>query len=218
MSAKLYYFYHRGAAELSRLTCAAAGIEYTEVNPESRSDFLKWIEEGKLLFKQIPMLEIDGRQIVQTRAIIRYVARKGALLGKNADEETTVDMLFEGGRDFTYPGLVFGFQPEAEVLDNLKSKIMPKYMPIFEKVASENGTGYLVGDSLTIADLSVLEGLLTLTEYFGKEIFDGFPALEKFFNTVTSLEKISAYLNSPRRKKKNDEHCIAKVKEILALD
>ncbi|XP_005112479.2 glutathione S-transferase-like [Aplysia californica] len=87
-------------------------------------------------------------------------------------------MLFEGGRDFTTPSLAIGFRPEADVLSNVKNDIMPKYMPIFEKVASENGTGYLVGDSLTIADLSVLEGLLTFTEYFGKEIFEGFPALE----------------------------------------
>jgi len=216
MSATLYYFYHRGRGELIRLTLVAAGIEFKEVNPESREQFLKWIEDGKLMFNQVPLLEIDGKQLVQTGPIIRYIARKdGTLCGKSADDQVTVDMLYEGGRDFTNGGLPFVFQPEATVLDNIKKNVLPKYMPLFEKVAAKSGTGYLVGDYLTIADISVVEGLLIYTEYLGMAIFDGFPALKKCFETVTSVDKMAAYLKSPRRPAKNDQAAIDKVKEVL---
>ncbi|XP_012945278.1 glutathione S-transferase alpha-5 [Aplysia californica] len=220
MAAKLYYFYQRGMAELPRLVCVAAGIEFEEINLTTRSDLLKLLEEGKLLFGQIPLLEIDGHQIVQTRAIVRYVAKKasGSLLGKNDAEEIRVDMIFEAGRDFTLPSLEIGFLPDEEVLPDLQNRVMPKYMPKFEKIAAENGSGYLVGDSFTVADLSVVEGLLVYVEYFGPDILQGFPALQKFFDTVTSLERISSYLKSPLRKKKNDPPCIAKVLEVLGKD
>jgi len=35
----------------------------------------------KLLFKQILLLRIDGLKLVQSNAIIRYIARKNNLLG-----------------------------------------------------------------------------------------------------------------------------------------
>ena len=40
-----------------------------------------------LLFEQVPLLRIDGLKLVQSGAIVRYVARKGKLLGSN-DIET----------------------------------------------------------------------------------------------------------------------------------
>lgn len=41
----------------------------------------------ELLFAQLPLLRIDGLNIVQSGAIVRHVARKGKLLGSN-DLET----------------------------------------------------------------------------------------------------------------------------------
>ena len=47
-----------------------------------------FIKEKKLLFLQVPLLEIDGKNLVQSSAIARYICRKGKLLGDNDDETT----------------------------------------------------------------------------------------------------------------------------------
>ncbi|RUS74747.1 hypothetical protein EGW08_017498 [Elysia chlorotica] len=214
--ATLYYFEGRGKAELIRLCLAAAKIEFKDHFLYERAEFLKLMEDGKLLFNQLPLLEIDGKFLTQSNACVRYVGRKAGLCGKNDDEAAQIDMLYEGGRDFMTPFLPIVFKPEAEVLETIKSKTMPRYMPIFDKVAATNGTGYLVGGGLTLADLSVLEALLACVEYFGMECFNGFPALKKVYETVTSLDTISGFLKSSHRMRKNDDRYITEVKRVLA--
>ena len=44
-------------------------------------------DNGFLEFNQVPLLRIDGMNIVQTQAIVRYLARKHGLYGKNAKED-----------------------------------------------------------------------------------------------------------------------------------
>ncbi|CAM5131553.1 unnamed protein product, partial [Natator depressus] len=55
------------------------GWEYVTV-----SFFLS--KDGFLLFQQVPLVEIDGMQMVQTRAILSYIAAKYKLYGKDLKE------------------------------------------------------------------------------------------------------------------------------------
>lgn len=41
---------------------------------------------GSLLFQQVPLVEIDGMKMVQTRAILNYIAAKYNLYGKDLKE------------------------------------------------------------------------------------------------------------------------------------
>ena len=41
---------------------------------------------GSLLFQQVPLVEIDGMKMVQTRAILSYIAAKYNLYGKDLKE------------------------------------------------------------------------------------------------------------------------------------
>ena len=43
-------------------------------------------KDGSLLFQQVPMVEIDGMNLVQTRAILNYIATKYNLYGKDIKE------------------------------------------------------------------------------------------------------------------------------------
>ena len=45
-------------------------------------------------------------------------------------------MYYEGSRDFWTQFLGLVFRPEAEVLAEIKSVKMPRYMPIFEQVST----------------------------------------------------------------------------------
>lgn len=42
--------------------------------------------KGDLLFQQVPLLEIDGLKLVQSSSILRYLARKHNMYGKNDTE------------------------------------------------------------------------------------------------------------------------------------
>lgn len=214
--AKLYYFNGRGLAELVRLTLSAGGIEFTEEFLTEREQFLKLIDDGKLLFNQVPLLEIDGKEIVQSGAIIRYLGKKIGLFGTNEDEALLIDQYYEGGRDFIKPSMAIGMSPEEEVLATVKKTVLPKYLPIFEKLAAKNGTGYLVGNTLTLADLSLLEALLVYVEYLGKDILQDFSALQDFFETISNIPRIKEYLNGPVRKPKNSPELFEVAKKVLA--
>lgn len=45
-------------------------------------------QDGSLLFQQVPMVEIDGMKLVQTRSILHYIADKHHLFGKDLKERT----------------------------------------------------------------------------------------------------------------------------------
>ena len=47
----------------------------------SREKFLRMCER-QLVFGQLPLLQIDGHEIVQSQAAVRYLAKKAGLLGR----------------------------------------------------------------------------------------------------------------------------------------
>jgi glutathione S-transferase len=195
----LHYFSGRGKAETIRLMLAAAGVQYVEApyitQPE---DVEKKRQSGSLLFQQVPLLEIDGKNLVQSSAIVRYLAHKYGLFGKNEDERVQIDILAEGAKDFLAYFMTFSFFDDAKLLDAIYKKALPRYMPIFEKLISESKSGYLVGDSLSMADVCLLEVLLQLPER-APDAFNGYPKLKGYLDRISSLPKIAAYLKGPQR-------------------
>ncbi|XP_006816610.2 glutathione S-transferase 3-like [Saccoglossus kowalevskii] len=163
---------------------------------------------------QVPLLEIDGLKLVQRDAIIRYIARKYGLYGNTLDEQTKVDVLYEGAKDFLFSFMSFGFYGDDEkVMENIKSKTLPRYLPIFERLLSESSSGYLVGDGLTYADLCLLEALLVTEEYF-PELLSDYDKLKDFKVKISSLPRIKAFLEGPQRKRKNTPEYCGTVKEV----
>jgi len=210
--AELVYFNGRGRAEIIRLTLAAAGIEFSEVHLETAEFFQSLLPD--LLFKQVPLLRLDGLNLVQTSAIVRYIGRKANLLGEKDPQIFRVDELYEGTRD-AYTGFyAFFFTPDDTPVKQKINKDLDKYLPIFNKVLSENGSGYLVGSSLTIADLGLFDVLQATVDYFTEERFKEFPAVIKFYETMTSLDRIKHYL-SHVRKPRNDVKYVDTVKQVL---
>lgn len=47
---------------------------------------LPLLPDGYLLFDQVPLVEMDGLKLVQTKAILNYIAGKYNLLGKDLKE------------------------------------------------------------------------------------------------------------------------------------
>lgn len=71
---------------------------------------------------------------------------------------------------------------------------MPKNLSIFESRLASNGTGYLVGDSLTVADLfffTLLEGLKEKKDL----VLSKFPHVKRLDERIRANAKISEWLN-----------------------
>ncbi|CAJ0930525.1 unnamed protein product [Ranitomeya imitator] len=139
---KLHYLNGRGKMESIRWLLAAAGVEFEEEFLETREQYEAMLRDGALMFQQVPMVEIDGMKLVQTNAILQYIASK-------------IDMYVGGTNDLMESMMRYPFfQPELKAghLNNILQKAKTRYFPSYEKVLRDHGGNYLVGNQFTWAD------------------------------------------------------------------
>ncbi|XP_021063477.2 glutathione S-transferase A2 [Mus pahari] len=178
----LHYFNARGRMECIRWLLAAAGVEFEEKFIQSPEDLEKLRKDGNLMFDQVPMVEIDGMKLVQTRAILNYIATKYDLYGKDVKERALIDMYSEGVLDLTemIVQLIICPPDQKEAKTALaKDRAKNRYLPAFEKVLKSHGQDYLVGNRLTRVDIHLLE-LLLYVEELDASLLTPFPLLKAF--------------------------------------
>ncbi|XP_005347651.1 glutathione S-transferase A2-like [Microtus ochrogaster] len=199
----LYYFNGRGRMECIRWLLAAAGVEFEEKFVESPEDLEKLIKDGSLMFQQIPMVEIDGMRLVQTRAILNYIATKYNLYGKDAKERALIDMYTEGILDLTEMMLqvVISLPDQREAkISLIKEKTKNRYLPAYEKVLKSHGQDYLVGNRLTRVDIHLLEVLLYVEE-LDSSLLAPFPLLKALKSRISSLPNVKKFLQPGSQRK-----------------
>eukprot|EP01083_Nonionella_stella_P212770 768008_1 len=91
---KVTYWAGRGRAEPSRLLLAAAGVKFENNFMESKQQFDDLKKTGKLAYNQLPLIEMDGLNLVQGGAQFRYIADKYKLRGSTVKESYIVDMVY----------------------------------------------------------------------------------------------------------------------------
>ncbi|XP_026311258.1 glutathione S-transferase A1 [Piliocolobus tephrosceles] len=200
---KLYYYNARGRMESTRWLLAAAGVEFEEKFLKSAEDLDKLRNDGYLMFQQVPMVEIDGMKLVQTRAILNYIASKYNLYGKDIKERALIDMYAEGIADLGEMILLLPFcQPEEKdaKLALIKEKTKNRYFPAFEKVLKSHGQDYLVGNKLSRADIHLVE-LLYYVEELDSSLISSFPLLKALKTRISNLPTVKKFLQpgSPRQ-------------------
>uniref|UniRef100_A0A8C4ZWX3 glutathione transferase n=1 Tax=Gadus morhua TaxID=8049 RepID=A0A8C4ZWX3_GADMO len=116
----LHYFNGRGKMESIRWLLTVAEVEFDEVHLTSRDDYEKLLADGVLMYEQVPMVEIDGMHLVQTKAILKYIAEKYNLNGEDIKERAMYDM----NTYYTYM---------KTKLEGIEAKAAGRYLPVFEK-------------------------------------------------------------------------------------
>lgn len=215
---KLYYFNGRGRMECVRWLLAAAGVEFEEEFLETREQYEQLLKDGFLLFQQVPMVEIDGMRLVQTRAILGYIAAKYNLYGKNLKDRAVIDMYVEGITDLM--GMLrvhFKLSPE-EKEKNLRliiERATKRYFPVYEKVLKDNGQHFLLGSQLTWADVQLVETIL-MAEEKEPAILSEFPFLQAFKARMCDVPTIKRFLQpGSQRKPPPDEKYLARAKRVF---
>uniref|UniRef100_H2PJD3 Glutathione S-transferase n=1 Tax=Pongo abelii TaxID=9601 RepID=H2PJD3_PONAB len=189
--------------EAIRWLLAAAGVEFEEKFLESAEDLDKFRNDGSLLFQQVPMVEIDGMKLVQTRAILNYIASKYNLYGKDMKERALIDMYTEGIVDLTEMILLLLICPpeERDAKTALaKEKIKNRYFPAFEKVLKSHGQDYLVGNKLSRADIHLVE-LLYYVEELDLSLISSFPLLKALKTRISNLPTVKKFLQPGSQRK-----------------
>ncbi|XP_017398348.1 glutathione S-transferase A1 isoform X1 [Cebus imitator] len=200
---KLHYFNARGRMETIRWLLAAAGVEFEEKLIKSPEELDKLRNDGYLMFQQVPMVEIDGMKLVQTRAILNYIASKYDLYGKDTKERALIDMYTEGMADLYEMILLLPLcKPEEKdaKVAMAKEKTKNRYLPAFEKVLKSHGQDYLVGNKLSRADIQLVE-LLYYVEEVDSSLISGFPLLKALKTRISNLPTVKKFLQpgSPRK-------------------
>ncbi|XP_048061905.1 glutathione S-transferase-like isoform X7 [Megalobrama amblycephala] len=176
-----------------------------------------WSRDGALMFQQVPLVEIDGMQLVQSRAIMNYIAGKYNLYGKDLKERALIDMYTEGMIDLLDVIMLWAIEtPEnkQKQLSNIEQKAKERFMPVFEKGLANSD--FLVGNQLSRADVHLLETTLTLQEIF-PTILSTFPKIQAFQERMKALPRISKFLQpGSARKPPRDEDLIPTLKEVLS--
>eukprot|EP01116_Phalansterium_solitarium_P007350 TRINITY_DN19990_c0_g1_i1.p2 TRINITY_DN19990_c0_g1~~TRINITY_DN19990_c0_g1_i1.p2 ORF type:complete len:243 (+),score=66.71 TRINITY_DN19990_c0_g1_i1:339-1067(+) len=190
---RLTYFNGRGTAEFARLTLAAAGIEFEDVRVSNLTELKT---SGKLAFGQVPLLEIDSLNIVQSHAIARYIARKAGLYGSSPAEATTIDVVLDGFLDVRLRYVKARDAPadlKADAIRKFTTVELPQWLGYFERMLAQNPAGYFAGATVSIADLRAYDMLYMLQTLY-PDALDAIPQLRQNTQRVSTWGPIAAYL------------------------
>ncbi|XP_066459858.1 glutathione S-transferase 3-like [Eleutherodactylus coqui] len=217
---KLCYFDGRGLMESVRWLLATAGVEFEEEMLETRADYEALLRDGVLLFEQVPLVEIDGMKLVQSKAILQYIAAKYNLYGKDLKERVLIDMYVGGTSDLMELIMSYPFtvpEKKEEQLNTIRSKAKNRYFPAYEKILKQHGKKYLVGNQLTWADVHLLEAILMVEEKYA-DILTNFPLLKDFKTRISEIPTIKSFLQpGSQRKPVPDEKYVQTVRTVLQM-
>jgi glutathione S-transferase len=202
---KLIYFAARGRAELIRLTLAEGGMEYQDETFSGAEAFAALKASGRLPFGAVPVWEEpDGFRLAQSQAIASHVARAGGLHGKSPREIALCEQMlgaFEDVRQEMRRLNTVEPAKRADLRAELLTTSLPRWFGQLDAVLQKNrsGEGYLVGESVTLADLAVFYLVeLASDNGFAGALADR-PRLKAHFDRTRARPRLAEYLGSPRR-------------------
>ena len=200
MKITLYYFkipFWR--AEVTRLSLYISNIPFEDYRIQG-DDYDKFKQTGELPnkkiapFKQLPVLEVDGKIFAQTGAIARFCGKLSGLYPKNDDYNAAlIDQIIEGAQDINYLVTLSGRDKDTErkriARNILATKHLPKWFQFLENLLKQNTKSiYFVGNDLTIADLAIWR----LLGWLKSGMLDGVPStiLDNYENLNKLREQI----------------------------
>ena len=201
-SLRLRYFPFPGRAGAIRDALRIGGVAFEDVHvPPER--FEEQREAGELPFGALPILDVvTGRGTVsaaQSNAILRFVGRRTSLYP--ADDALLALKVDEGldlGEDLYH---VFGpsigeqnVERRMKMRKVLAEETLPRWANYLERLLVANGrTGFVAGDSLTVADLKLwwIADKLTNGSLDGipTTLLDGYPAVVAWRKNVRAVRE-----------------------------
>lgn len=242
MAYDLYYWpMIPGRGEYPRLVLEAAGVAYRDVArlPESEGGGIAAMqafiagEKGHLPPFAPPFL-VDGDLVVSQAAEISIlVGERHGLAPKGEAERlftrsialTTADLVAEA-HDVHHPlgvGLYYEDQTDAarERALGFREERLPKFLGWYERILAGNpaGSGVLVGDAISYADLGLFQTVAGLRYAFPRRmqtLAPDYPCIAALVERVAAEPRVAAYLASDRRMAFNEDGIFRNYPELDA--
>ena len=153
---KLSYFdFHGGRAEPIRLALAVGGITFED----HRFTFPEFAEVRKTVpFGQVPVLHVDGVQVTQCDAMLRYAGKLAGLYPTDAYQALLCDevsyVVEEAGVKLG-PSFSMKGDEQRDARLALVNGSMPKYLGWLQSQLQAHGGEFFADNRLTVADLKV---------------------------------------------------------------
>lgn len=159
--AVVHYFKQFGLGEGIRMILWFGKIPFeNNFLPRPAKEPEKWAEVKKTLeFGAAPMLEIDGLKLVESHAIIAYVAEKIGIVPKTPKERYLAQSAGELLRDAVSAMIPFYYAPPEGKLAALEKWIvsLDQKLGYYEgRLKSNESQDYVVGKSVTATDIAAM--------------------------------------------------------------
>ncbi|KAG6544194.1 hypothetical protein Mapa_014394 [Marchantia paleacea] len=148
--------------------------------------------------QKIPVLVTPEGGIFESNAIARYVARtKDQMLGSNLYEKGLVDQWCDFGATeldhnllrWIYPKLGFTFMPTAPNVEEVAIANSKRALGSLNTWLATRT--YLVGNSITVADVVIFCNLMyAVRTFLDKEFLGAFPHVERYFWTLANQPQV----------------------------
>jgi glutathione S-transferase len=187
-----YYFDIRARSFVNEALLAMAGVEYTI----HRVSFAEWQEmKPQFVFGQLPAWkDAEIGVLAQSDAISRYFARKYGLYGHTLKDSAQIDEVYEEFNDLlnaiikvVFAGPQFEEKKAAFIANDL-----PKHISFAEKLLARNGTGWFVGDNVSVADVQAFHVLNNWARPFAPELLSA--PVKAFLKKFREVPAIASYL------------------------
>lgn len=165
---KLSYFDGPGRAEPIRVALRMAGLPF-EDERLNHQQFVEKKQEGAFPLGSVPVLEVDGVVIVQTSAILRYVARLGQtdLYPTDPFRALLVDSALDTLNDTLSHALTPSlFERDLEKKLAMRAELVRGPMRLaygyLARLVKTSGGPFIAGAQLSIADLVLAAQILQI--------------------------------------------------------
>ena len=157
-----YFDFPGGRGETARLAMVLGGIEFEDYRFPFEQ-FGKVREQTPL--KQVPTLNVDGRQVTQNNAINRFVGKMAGLYPEDDYQALLCDEIMDAIETVTHKIVdTFGLEGEKQKIarEALVKGPLTQYLEWTQARLEEQGGAYFAENRLTIADLKTFVWIRSL--------------------------------------------------------
>ncbi len=193
-----YFDFDGGRGEPIRIAFHHGGIDF-EDERISFEDFMKMRENTR--FNSVPTMEIDGKVVTQTNAMLRHVGKKVGLYPEDEMQAFYCDEPMEAIEDMLHR-IVATFGLEGEELRKAREELAAGWLTTFikglDELLARGGGEYFADNRLTVADLKVFVQMRSLAsgtlDHVPTDIVEKIaPALAEHRDRVAADPIVTAY-------------------------
>jgi len=197
------YFNAKGAAEITRLVLACAGVDYKDERVSNE----EWVgmAQAKSPTGAAPYLTFDnGAMYAQSTAIARYCAVQNGLAGKSDEEKLHADMVVDALKlDVAQKFISAHFEKDEERKKAMAKEAVAKCNSMLDLLEKNcvGGDGHFLASGISWADLMLFNVMTDLVPManasMGANInLDKHPKLKKIYDNAAANANVKKWVES----------------------